>query len=191
MAFNASKGGKRDDQRGQNKFGGRNNKNNKNRKPDGPKLPLGIFQHSPVSPDLFVLKITSQDFPFPNQPVFLHNQVVGKTDEVYGKFEESYVSVITDSGYGAQIDENGTFYCNKFLKREWLLPRVDSLDKKEKKDKKTGSGEQNKFNRSGGSDRKPNKFDKSKGNNFKRGDQKRGGNNKTQYNQKKKMIKFD
>lgn len=109
-----------------------NKKGNKNkRKNEGPKELLGIFQHK-IDENSCVVKIQSEDFPFPNSPVFQKDKQIGKVDEVFGKMEESYASII----YEKEINEEEPFLCNKFLKREWLLPRTETLKKKEKTDKK-------------------------------------------------------
>ncbi|EPR78021.1 Gar1 small nucleolar RNP [Spraguea lophii 42_110] len=107
--------------------------------PQQPPVPMGSFlyycENNPV------VKLTCNDIPFPNQNVFLKNKKIGKIDEVLGKLDEVYVTVTLDENIknnlnDLKIKKDDVFYVTpKFLKKEFLLPREQTLDKKEKNEK--------------------------------------------------------
>ncbi|KAF7701739.1 H/ACA ribonucleoprotein complex subunit GAR1 [Cucumispora dikerogammari] len=115
-----------------NKFRNSNQKFNKSRKPEGIKTHLGDYLYTLNNQNQIVIAIRSPDFPFPNSVVFQNDIPIGKVDEVFGKLDESFASVIVDTKFEKSIP----FFCNKYLKREWLLPRDVTLSDKEKRDSK-------------------------------------------------------
>uniref|UniRef100_A0A8D8XM22 H/ACA ribonucleoprotein complex subunit n=1 Tax=Cacopsylla melanoneura TaxID=428564 RepID=A0A8D8XM22_9HEMI len=53
---------------------------------------MGYFAHT--SQDDLVLKVTLEDVPFFNAPIYLQNkQQIGKIDEIFGSLKDYYVSV--------------------------------------------------------------------------------------------------
>ena len=55
-------------------------------------IPLGQMSHT--CQDDLVLKVTQQDVPYFNAPIFLENkQQVGKIDEIFGTLRDYFVSV--------------------------------------------------------------------------------------------------
>lgn len=99
------------------------------------KTALGQFIHR-CGQD-FVLKVISADVPYPNSPVLMKSgERVGSVDEVFGSFDEVYLSFVADSkNFTCGADEVFFAFEDKFIKKERFLSRKDMEEKKERDDK--------------------------------------------------------
>lgn len=77
---------------GGNRFGGGNNFKRADAGPPERVIPVGYFDYA--CQDDLVVKITIEDVPYFNAPIFLENkEQVGKIDEIFGNLRDYYVTV--------------------------------------------------------------------------------------------------
>ncbi|KAM0680909.1 H/ACA snoRNP pseudouridylase subunit [Glugoides intestinalis] len=133
-------------------------------------VPLGSFLH--VAGEAIVLKLKHRDIPYPNSPVLFNKKQVGKIEEVFGPVSNVYVSFKLEPAQKlSDFGTTSTFeaYKDKFINKEKFLPREEVEKRKDSLEKKKVGGNNNR-NGNGGNNRNGNGGNNRSGN---------GGNNRS------------
>ena len=145
------------------KFGNRNF-NKKKQQLSGETIFIGEYMHS--CDNLIICKLASRNIPYPGSPVLVNKEQIGKIDEIFGEFTDPHISIELTNKEDKELHKKGIRfqgYKEKFMFRERLLPREETLAKKEDEDKnarKSGSKQQNR--KGGKKEYKKVKFDRIK-----------------------------
>lgn len=143
----------------------------------GETVRLGEYIHS--CGDLIIVKLSCKNPPFPNAPVLVDNKQIGKVDEIFGTLDESYISIETQHKNLHKEGQVFDGYKEKFIYKDRLLPREETMARKEKEDKAKPKGNPNDYREK----KKFNKFNKG-------GNNKGGYNNKGNFNNDKRKKEF-